>query len=93
MKFLKFAVLSSVFCLILCFLLRFLVNSPEDSVEYTIRTDIIGVVFTFFITNIPCVIYLLIIQATQKKSNNIIFFIIQNLVVSISLVLGIAKAL
>ena len=89
MKFLKFAILSSVFCLILCILLRFLVNSPEDSIEYTIRTDIIGVIFTFFITNIPCMIYLLIIESTQKKSNNIIFFITQNLVVSIGLVLGI----
>ena len=39
---LRFAILSSVFCLILCFLLRFLVNSPGDSVDYTIRTDIIG---------------------------------------------------
>ena len=93
MKFLKFAILSSVFCLILCFLLRFLVNSPGDSLDYTFRTEIIGVVFTFFITNIPCVIYLLIIEAIQKKSNNIIFFITQNLVVSISLVVGIAKAL
>ena len=90
MKFLKFAILSSAFCLILCILLRFLVNSPEDSIEYTIRTDIIGVIFTFFITNIPCMIYLLIIESTQKKSNNIIFFITQNLVVIISLVLGIA---
>ena len=90
MKFLKFAILSSVFCLILCFLLRFLVNSPGDSLDYTFRTEIIGVVFTFFITNIPCVIYLLIIEAIQKKSNNIIFFITQNLVVIISLVLGIA---
>ena len=89
MKFLKFAILSSAFCLILCILLRFLVNSPEDSIEYTIRTDIIGVIFTFFITNIPCMIYLLIIESTQKKSNNIIFFITQNLVVSIGLVLGI----
>ena len=93
MKFLKFAILSSVFCLILCILLRFLVNSPGDSLDYTFRTEIIGVVFTFFITNIPCVIYLLIIEAIQKKSNNIIFFITQNLVVSISLVVGIAKAL
>ena len=90
MKFLRFAVLSSVFCLILCFLLRFLVNSPEDSLDHGIKTDIVGAVFTFFITNIPCVIYLLIIEAVQKKSNNIIFFITQNLVVSISLVLGIA---
>ena len=90
MKFLRFAILSSVFCLILCFLLRFLVNSPEDSIEYTFRTDIIGVIFTFFITNIPCIIYLLIIESTQKKSNNISFFITQNLVVIISLVLGIA---
>ena len=91
MKFLKFAILSSVFCLILCFLLRFLVNSPEDSLDHGIKTDIVGAVFTFFITNIPCVIYLLIIEATQKRRNKIVFFITQNLAVIISFVLGIIK--
>ena len=89
MKFLRFAILSSVFCLILCFLLRFLVYSSGEPEDYGIKTDIIGAVFSFFITNIPCVIYLLFIEATEKKSNNIVFFITQNLVVIISLALAI----